>query len=119
MIRNVKIVTIVVRNQQKSLEFFRDKIGLKVLVDDHRIVDNRWIELVAEGGRPAIALVEAGKGDKIGCFSNVMFGCDNVYSSYHDLRSRGVEFLTAPTEESWGTFAVFTDPDGNSFVIAS
>jgi predicted enzyme related to lactoylglutathione lyase len=119
MIKKVKLVTITVRDQQRALTFYRDKIGLKVLADERQSDGSRWIELVTSDGGSAIALVAAGKDDKIGCFSNVIFGCDNVYNTYHDLRSRGVEFVTAPAEEAWGTFAVFKDPDGNSFVIAS
>lgn len=32
---------------------------------------------------------------------------------------RGVEFLAPPTKQRWGTFATFTDPDGNQFVLSS
>jgi uncharacterized glyoxalase superfamily protein PhnB len=29
------------------------------------------------------------------------------------LKARGVEFAVEPTTESWGTYAVVRDPDGN------
>jgi len=120
MIKSVKAVTILVRDQQRSLEFFRDKIGLRVQVDDHRIVDERWIELTPNGGGgAAIALVAAGNGDKVGVFTNVVFGSENVYNTYRDLKGRGVEFVTGPEEQSWGTVALFKDVDGNVFAIAS
>jgi hypothetical protein len=31
----------------------------------------------------------------------------------------GVEFVQPPKKESWGTSAIFKDPDGNSFVMGS
>jgi hypothetical protein len=30
-----------------------------------------------------------------------------------------VEFAQPPRQESWGTSAVFKDPDGNQFVLSS
>jgi hypothetical protein len=33
--------------------------------------------------------------------------------------ARGVEFKGPPKKESWGTFAIFQDVDGNSFVLSS
>jgi len=119
MIRKVKLVTVTVLNPQRSLEFYRDKIGLRVLVDDRHDDGSRWIELVTPDGGTGIALVESQAGDKVGTFSNIMFSCDNIYNTYHDLRSRGVDFAGPPDEQSWGTFLVFKDPDGNSFVIGS
>jgi len=32
---------------------------------------------------------------------------------------RGVEFVGEPKRETWGTFAMFKDPDGNQFVLSS
>jgi hypothetical protein len=35
------------------------------------------------------------------------------------MREKGVEFSKEPKKESWGTSAVFKDPDGNQFVLSS
>jgi len=35
------------------------------------------------------------------------------------LAGRGVEFVSPPEKQPWGTFAVFKDPDGNTFVLSS
>jgi predicted enzyme related to lactoylglutathione lyase len=39
--------------------------------------------------------------------------------AYEELKSRGVEFVGEPKEEPWGTFAIFKDSEGNSFVLGS
>ena len=39
--------------------------------------------------------------------------------AYRELVDRGVEFAQPPKKESWGTSAIFKDPDGNSFVLGS
>ena len=82
MIRKVKLVTITVLNPQRSLEFYRDKIGLKVLVDDRHDDGSRWIELVTPDGGTGIALVESQAGDRVGTFSNIILSCDNIYNTY-------------------------------------
>jgi predicted enzyme related to lactoylglutathione lyase len=35
------------------------------------------------------------------------------------MESKGVEFAAEPKKESWGTSAIFQDPDGNKFVLSS
>jgi len=33
--------------------------------------------------------------------------------------AKGVEFKAPPQKQPWGMFCVFTDPDGNQFVLSS
>lgn len=44
---------------------------------------------------------------------------DDVEQAHQELTALGVAFSKPPTKEQWGTSAVFQDPDGNSFVLAS
>ena len=39
--------------------------------------------------------------------------------TYEELSARGVEFVSPPKKEPWGTFAMFKDPDGNQFVMGT
>jgi catechol 2,3-dioxygenase-like lactoylglutathione lyase family enzyme len=50
---------------------------------------------------------------------NGAFACDNVEQTYQEMAARGVRFTSLPQREAWGTFAAFTDPDGNQFVLSS
>ena len=40
-------------------------------------------------------------------------------ATYRQLRQRGVEFVSEPKQQPWGTFAIMKDPDGNQFVVGS
>ena len=40
-------------------------------------------------------------------------------ATYRQLRQRGVEFLSEPKQEPWGTFVIMKDPDGNKFVVGA
>ena len=56
---------------------------------------------------------------RVGTFFNGAFGTRDVRRTYDELRARGVEFVKEPTEQPWGTFAIFVDPDGNQFVLST
>ena len=45
-------------------------------------------------------------------------GQDGVEEIVH-LHAKGVEFVSEPKKEQWGTFAIFKDPDGNIFLLSS
>ena len=45
--------------------------------------------------------------------------CDNIDRTYDELTGRGVEFVSPPTKQPWGAFAIFKDPDGNQFVLST
>jgi predicted enzyme related to lactoylglutathione lyase len=49
----------------------------------------------------------------------VVFASDDVRATFRELAERGVKFVAEPEEQPWGTFATFSDPDGNQFVISS
>lgn len=53
----------------------------------------------------------------MGTFSGTSFAVDDVEATYRRLAALGVAFEQPPVRESWGTSAVFKDPDGNSFVL--
>lgn len=120
MITHVKLVSIPVRDQDRALKFYTEKLGFKVETDVS--VDNcqRWIKLVIPTGETRVVLFTPdGQDDRIGTFSNVVFATTDVQKAYDDLREKGVEFTTAPTAEEWGTYAQFNDSEGNSFVLSS
>lgn len=60
-----------------------------------------------------------GHEDRIGTFFNGSFACDDVEATYRQLSERGVTFKQGPTKQPWGTFAIFEDPEGNSFVMGT
>lgn len=118
MVKQVKFVGIPVRDQDKALAFWTKKIGLQISTDQPMGKGQRWIELKIPGAETGLVLfTPAGHEDRIGTFQNMSFAVDDVEKTYRELSERGVEFVQPPKKESWGTSAVFKDPDGNSFVI--
>jgi len=120
MITHVKLVSIAVTDQEKSLEFYTEKLGFKLTVDEAFDKNSRWLELKPPGGQTRVVLLKAKPGDaRIGSLTNIVFTSDDIEKTYFDLKVKGVQFKEPPNKQSWGMFTQFTDPDGNVFVLAS
>ncbi|MGH7231475.1 MAG: VOC family protein [Nitrospiraceae bacterium] len=50
---------------------------------------------------------------------SVVFACNDAIVTCKDLAEKGVQITQEPKRMAWGTFAMFADPDGNEFVLAS
>ncbi len=120
MIDQIKFVSVPVRDQDRALAFYRDKLGFKVKTDQPFDDKQRWIELKIPGAETGVVLFTPdGQEDRIGSFFNGSLACDDIRKTYEELKARGVEFTGEPKSEHWGTFAIFKDSEGNSFVLAS
>ena len=120
MIRSIKFASVPVRDQDRALAFYTEKLGFAIQTDQPMGDDMRWIELRIPGADTRLVLfTPPGQEERIGTQSNVVFASDDVEETYRELSGRGVEFDQAPETQPWGTFATFRDPDGNQFVLSS
>ncbi|HEV2920157.1 MAG TPA: VOC family protein [Actinomycetota bacterium] len=119
MLTAVRSVGIYVGDQDRAKEFFTGTLGFE-LVQDTPMGEEpgtaRWIE-VAPPDRNVILVLYTPEGDqeRVGTFSNVLFECDDIQATHKQLAARGVEFAEEPSRQFWGWWAVFKDPDGNSY----
>ncbi|HEY1987270.1 MAG TPA: VOC family protein [Terracidiphilus sp.] len=120
MIRGVKFVGIPVKDQDVALQFYTESLGLKVITDQPFTPKQRWIELMIPGADTGLALfTPEGHEGRIGEFQSISFWSDDVFATADALKKKGVTFTKEPKTESWGSVAVFKDPDGNQFVLSS
>ncbi len=120
MITHIKFIGIPVRDQDRALEFYTEKLGFELATDQPFDDKQRWIELrIAHSQTRVVLFTPEGHENRIGTFFNGSIACDDVEATYRQLSQRGVEFRGPPQKQPWGTFAMFKDPDGNQFVLAS
>lgn len=120
MITHLKFASIPVSDQERALAFYTQKLGFKVVTDQQFDDKQRWIELRIGSSETRIVLfTPEGHEDRIGGFFNGSLACDDVDATYRQLKQRGVEFLSEPKKEPWGTYVIMKDPDGNQFVVGS
>jgi catechol 2,3-dioxygenase-like lactoylglutathione lyase family enzyme len=119
MITHVKFVSIPTADQDRALAFYTQTLGFKLVTDQPFDDKQRWIELRVGTSDTHFVLFNTDQGPRPGGAFNGAFACDNVERTYEELKGRGVAFTSAPQKQPWGTFAAFTDPDGNQFVLSS
>ena len=116
-------IMIFVRDQERSLRFYIDQLGFRLVVDHRFESGGRWIEVAPPDGNASLALAPAAPGTDsytlIGQDTRVYFVAENVEAKYQQWSSRGVRFEFPPHQPQWGgIFTRFEDIDGNSFGLA-
>ncbi len=120
MIKRIKFLGIPVRNQDRALQFYTEKLGFRILTDQHFSETQRWIELALPGAETGIVLfTPQGQEDRIGTFVNTSWEVDNVEKTYQELLAKGVQFTGAPQKQPWGTFVMMRDSEENQIVLSS
>ena len=120
---SLHFIIIFVRDQERSLRFYRDLLGFRVIVDHQFENGIRWIEVAPPDGSANLALAQI-KADPeseklLGRDTNIYFLSEDVIAKYNEWNSRGVPFLFPPRVPEWGGFFTrFEDPDGNSYGVA-
>jgi serine phosphatase RsbU (regulator of sigma subunit)/catechol 2,3-dioxygenase-like lactoylglutathione lyase family enzyme len=113
-------VIIFVRDQERSLRFFADRLGFRVMVDETFDDGNRWIEVAPPDGTAQLGIALAPPGSdfekRIGGLTDVYFITEDLPAKYKEWSERGVHFQFPPEVPAWGGIHTrFEDPDGNSF----
>lgn|SRR5436853_294361 len=133
MISRMSHATIFVLDQEKALEFYRDKLGFKVHTDASMGEGFRWLTVIApddpdleivlmavkagmlwdeETAEKVKSLIEGGK------MGAGVFNTPDIHGTYEELKKKGVEFLSPPTERPYGIEAIFKDDSGNWFSLS-
>ncbi len=123
MITHVNVVTVHVYDQEKALEFYRDKLGLSVVSDAEIGDGTRWIVVKPPQGETAITLYKlpghAPGQFPIGSHHPIVLAVDDMDRTYQELMAKGVEFSHPPFESGPGAkTAMFLDADNNELILS-
>lgn len=132
MITRMNHVSIFVLNQDSAYDFYVNRLGFKVHTDAAMGPGMRWLT-VCPPSQPELEIslmaIEAGmmfnqesaaamrQLVRSGTFGFGVFECDDIYATYEELKTKGVEFSKAPKEEFYGIEALFKDDSGNWFSL--
>jgi catechol 2,3-dioxygenase-like lactoylglutathione lyase family enzyme len=120
MIRKLKFVSIPVRDQDRAVDFYVNKLGFALVTDQPMGPGQRWVEIRPPKGEAGVALfTPPGHEDRVGTFLGISLECDDVAKTYDELRAKGVEFDKPPKTESWGVMAIMRDSEGNQLVLST
>jgi catechol 2,3-dioxygenase-like lactoylglutathione lyase family enzyme len=109
---------IVTADAERSRRFYADVLGGEVLLAGEPTIvalANSWI-IINRGGpptndKPTVTLEPPPDPDRVSSFLNIRVA--DIRSVYDQWRSRGAEFLTAPTDRGVELRCYMRDPDGH------
>jgi catechol 2,3-dioxygenase-like lactoylglutathione lyase family enzyme len=114
-------VALVVRDYDEALAFFTRTLNFKVVEDTRLSEDKRWVLVAPPGSQGTMLLLaraatreQASRiGNQTGGRVFLFLHTDDFWRDYHEMTARKVKFIRPPSEESYGTVAVFEDLYGN------
>jgi lactoylglutathione lyase len=114
-------VMVNVTNMQRSIEFYRDKLGLPV-----KFESPGWSEFSTGTTTLALHLVTSSRDGAVSSTEpragtcSIGLNVDDIQRKYEELMAVGVRFVLPPTlrKEEGIKLAVFIDPDGLPISIA-
>lgn len=121
MITSVLYTTVYVTDQDRAVDFYRDKLGLEVTTD-YSGPEGRFLSVGMKGGNVDLVLwptaevrpvndAEAEPGVVPG---PIILETDDLRGLFEDLAAKGVGFEEpAPVDYPFGVRATALDPDGN------
>ena len=121
---NIEAVAIIVNDYDTAIEFFVDALEFE-LVEDSLATTNdgrpkRWVVVRPPGASTGLLLARADGERQSGAVGDQMAGrvgfflrVDDFETAYRRMVDHGVEFVTTPRVESYGSVAVFRDIAGN------
>ncbi|MBP3984378.1 VOC family protein [Pseudoxanthomonas helianthi] len=122
MKRHIALVTLVVDDYDAAIAHYTGDLGFELREDSDRGGGKRWVCVAPRGAETALLLARADGdaqqariGDQTGGRVSFFLHTDDFRRDYAAMRERGVEFLEAPREESYGIVAVFRDRYGNKW----
>jgi len=115
-ITSFEIISVPVSDPQKSKEFYRDVLGFELIREEPMGPNMTWIQLAPKGQSVTIALVTWFDGLKPGGQQGLMVNTNALDADRDALIAKGVD-VGEIGQQPWGRFAMFTDPDGNGWIL--
>jgi predicted enzyme related to lactoylglutathione lyase len=109
MIRKLGTVMVAVSDLPRSIEFYRDVLGLDV--EQH---SDTWAQADAGGTSIGMHVSENVNADQS---IVLIFDVDDVDGTLDAVRQRGLEPAGEPDDQPYGRIATVTDPDGYTVQI--
>ncbi len=106
------LVMIVVKDMDRSVAFYRDVLGLKLLFKQ-----SNWSQF--DAGRIILGLHPEGEQVKVGPTTGFSVGIyvEDIVRATSELKRRGGKLAIEPRDEPFGRWALLKDPDGYNIQV--
>jgi catechol 2,3-dioxygenase-like lactoylglutathione lyase family enzyme len=129
MIQKLSHATIYVVDQDAARDFYVNKLGFEVRMDQSMDNGFRWLTVSPKGQpelqlilmkvdgpniKPEVAVVLKGLVEQ-GRINGGVLQTDDCRATYEELKAKGVEFLSPPADRFYGVECILKDNSGNWF----
>jgi catechol 2,3-dioxygenase-like lactoylglutathione lyase family enzyme len=115
-------IALVVRDYDEAITFYIEKLHFTLIEDTYQSEqDKRWVVVSPPGSTgTTVLLAKASKpeqqpfiGNQTGGRVFLFLNTDDFWRDYNEMVAKGIKFVRAPKEETYGLVAVFEDLYGN------
>lgn len=112
----LELIPVPVSDVDRAKAFYTEKIGFNPDHDFQVNDDLRFVQLTPPGSACSIAIGEGLTEMEPGSMKGLQMVVKDVRALREELLARGAE-VSDVQEFPWGTFAFFSDPDGNTWAL--
>ncbi|MFG2677790.1 VOC family protein [Streptomyces sp. NPDC048392] len=122
----LEVIPLPVTDIDRARDFYRDKVGFHVDIDQEVMPGMRIVQLTPPGSGCSIALGDAiwdmGQGQtrpEAGSYQGLQLCVADIKAAHAELTGRGLE-VSEPVQyapDDGATFMYFKDPDGNGWAV--
>ncbi|CAM5238740.1 VOC family protein OS=Streptomyces alboniger OX=132473 GN=CP975_09865 PE=4 SV=1 [Streptomyces alboniger] len=122
----LEVIPLPVSDIDRSMAFYRDKLGFHVDIDTEVMPGMRIVQLTPPGSGCSIALADSlwdtiggGTPPAVGSYQGLQLCVADARTAHAELTARGLD-ISEPVQhapQDGGTFMYFKDPDGNGWAI--
>ena len=115
-LNRIAIISVPVTDQTAARDFYADTLGFDIIRDNPMGPDRRWVQVGPKGAETSLTLVNWPDGMPAGSLRGLVMTSDDIEADRDALAAKGVD-ITEVGDTPWGRFAMFSDPDGNGWVL--
>lgn len=117
MPQHIARIALLVNDYDEAIEFYTQKLHFQLIEDTQLSETKRWVVVSPPGAtecslllsKAANAIQRLAVGNQSGGRVFLFLYTDDFWRDYYDMQQKGIEFARLPSEETYGTVAVFKD----------
>lgn len=121
MKQHIAQLALVVSDYDEAIRFYTEKLNFQLVEDTPLSETKRWVVMAPPGSSGCCLLLAKAAsdeqktrvGNQTGGRVFLFLYTDDFWRDYRQMLEKGIRFVREPSEESYGTVAVFEDLYGN------
>ena len=114
---DVGAVAVPVRDQERSVRFYIERLGFEIRLDVPMGDGGRWVQVAPPGARVPVALVAAGDDGPVGVDTGITFASADAEADHVQLAWAGVDVDPLLRWPGVPPMFILRDPDGNQLKV--